>query len=85
MRDDYLEMVREFAPRITHMHLNDSAPPSEGLRRQYPVGEGILDIPAILGILDEHGYDGYYNLEFGGDNSDELIRKSLAYLEQLGK
>jgi sugar phosphate isomerase/epimerase len=85
MRDDYLEMVREFAPGITHMHLDDSAPPSEGRPRQCAVGEGILDIPAILAILDEHGYDGYYNLEFGGDNSDELTRKSPAYLEQLGE
>ena len=49
------------------------------------MGDGTLDIPAILAILEEHGYDGYYNLEFGGDNSDELIRKSLAYLEQLEK
>lgn len=85
MRDDYLEMVREFAPRITHMHLNDNDPSSEGRPRQCAVGDGSLDIPAIISILDEHGYDGYYNLEFGGDNSDELIRKSLAYLEGLGK
>jgi sugar phosphate isomerase/epimerase len=84
MRDDYLEMVREFAPRITHMHLNDSAPPAEGRFRQCAVGEGTLDMPAILAILDGNGYDGYYNLEFGGDGSDELIRKSLAYLEHLG-
>jgi sugar phosphate isomerase/epimerase len=48
------------------------------------VGEGTLDIPAILTILDDSGYEGYYNLEFGGDGSDELIRKSLAYLERLG-
>ena len=51
--------------------------------QQCALGEGTLDIPAILDILGEHGYDGYYNLEFGGDNSDELIRKSLAYLEKL--
>jgi sugar phosphate isomerase/epimerase len=85
MRDDYLAMVREFAPRITHMHLNDSAPPSEGRFRQSAVGDGTLDIPAIVDILEEHGYDGYYNLEFGGDDSDELIRRSLAYLESLGR
>jgi sugar phosphate isomerase/epimerase len=85
MRDDYLEMVREFAPRITHMHLNDSADPSEGRFRQHAVGDGILDIPAILDILDENGYDGYYNLEFGGEGSDELIRRSLSYLEALGR
>jgi len=83
MRDDYLEMVREFAPRITHMHLNDAIVTPEGRHQQCALGEGTLDIPAILDILDEHGYDGYYNLEFGGDNSDELIRKSLAYLERL--
>ena len=35
-------------------------------------------MPGILAILDKSGYDGYYNLEFGGDGSDELIRKSLA-------
>jgi sugar phosphate isomerase/epimerase len=84
MRDDYLEMVREFAPRITHMHLNDTLPPSAGRFGQCAVGDGTLDIPGILAILNEHNYDGYYNLEFGGDDSDELIRKSLAYLEKLG-
>ena len=85
MTEDYLAMVRKFAPRITHMHLNDSMVTPDGRFGQCALGEGSLDIPAILSILEEYGYNGYYNLEFGDENSDLLIRKSLAYLEKLGK
>ena len=28
-----------------------------------PLGQGDVDVPAIVGHLSEHGYDGWYTLE----------------------
>ncbi|MBC7254642.1 MAG: sugar phosphate isomerase/epimerase [Chloroflexi bacterium] len=83
---NYLDYVREFAPRVMHTHLNDSAPvTAEGERpRSVALGEGTLDVPAILKILQEAGYSGYYNIEYGAGQEDPtpLIEKSLAYLRK---
>jgi sugar phosphate isomerase/epimerase len=84
--DNYLDYIREFAPRVMHTHLNDSAVASGEGERPSPValGEGALDVPAILQILQDAGYSGYWNLEYGGGRGDPspLIERSLAYLRQ---
>jgi sugar phosphate isomerase/epimerase len=83
--DNYLDYVREFAPRVMHTHLNDSAPaPEGGGRRAAPValGEGALDVKGILEILQDAGYSGYWNIEYGGGRGDPtpVIERSLDYL-----
>jgi len=57
-----------------------------------PVGQGVVDIPAILGILKEHNYSGPITLEFEGIKGVELnetetqkaIAESVAYVRSLG-
>jgi len=86
MTDDYLSMVRYFAPRIMHIHLNDSHPGGEGEQPQaVALGEGQLVIAAILKIMQDAGYAGYCNVEYGGGHGDPtpLIDKSREYLRKV--
>jgi len=83
MTDDYLGMVEYFAPRIVHTHLNDGVRVGEIFEAR-ALGQGVLDFPAIFNILEDAGYSGYYNLEYGpssfnGDPTN-IIQASLAYL-----
>jgi len=79
---NYLDYVREFAPRVMHTHLNDSAVSTAERAPSVALGEGALDVPAILQILKDAGYSGYYNIEYGAGQVDPtpMIEKSLAYL-----
>jgi sugar phosphate isomerase/epimerase len=79
---NYMDYVRDFAPRVMHTHLNDSAPTTAGRAPAVALGEGALDVPAILGALKDAGYSGYYNLEYdaGAGDPEPLITKSLDYL-----
>jgi inosose dehydratase len=102
---DPLELAREAAPRVVHVHLKDvSAPVAEqvaagrlgyrdavraGLYR--PLGEGDLDVAAVVRVLEQSGYAGWYVLEH-----DEVLdrepeeasgpihdaRRSLTFLER---
>jgi inosose dehydratase len=102
---DPIQLAREAAPRVVHVHLKDvSAPVAEqvaagrlgyrdavraGLYR--PLGEGDLDVAAVVRVLEQSGYAGWYVLEH-----DEVLdrepeeasgpihdaRRSLAFLER---
>jgi inosose dehydratase len=102
---DPLELAREAAPRVVHVHLKDvSARVAEqvasgrlgyrdavraGLYRR--LGEGDLDVTAVVRALEQSGYAGWYVLE-----QDEVldrepkeasgpihdVRRSLAFLER---
>jgi inosose dehydratase len=102
---DPLELAREAAPRVVHVHLKDvSAPVAEqvaagrlgyrdavraGLYR--PLGDGDLDVTAVVRELEQSGYAGWYVLEHdevldrepkeaSGPIHD--VRRSLAFLER---
>jgi sugar phosphate isomerase/epimerase len=56
-----------------------------------PVGQGIIDFPGVLKILEKHGYKGPITLEFEGVKGEELdetgtkkaIAESAAYVRSL--
>lgn len=56
------------------------------------VGQGVVDVPALLALLREHGYTGPITLEFEGIEGVELseletklaIAESIAYIRSLG-
>ena len=58
-----------------------------------PLGEGVVQFPAILRLLDEHGFAGPITLEFEGTKGVELNEKqtkkaiadSVAYIKSLGQ
>ena len=74
---DPADLARQAPERIAHLHLKDvdstvaakvqsgrlaySEAVLQGMYR--PLGQGDVDVPAIVGHLRAHGYDGWYTLE----------------------
>jgi sugar phosphate isomerase/epimerase len=54
--------------RFVGVHVNDYRTPTRGWADRVMPGEGAADVPAILGALDEAGWDSYYDLEIFSDN-----------------
>ena len=50
------------------VHVNDWRDPTRGWADRVLPGDGLADVPAILGALDRAGWDGYYDLEIFSDN-----------------
>ena len=48
--------------------MNDRREPTRGWADRVLPGDGAADLPAILGALDESGWDGFYDLEIFSDN-----------------
>ncbi len=97
---DPVAVVREHPDRIAYIHLKDvdgnvlrvlraqKRGFEEGIRRRVftEIGNGLLDVPALLGALREIGYDGWLMVE---QDSTWLApaasaQVSRAYLRQLG-
>ncbi len=58
-------------PFIKHVHVNDmNGKPAEisncNSDRALP-GAGMLDLPAIFGAIEQHGYNGYFSIEMFSD------------------
>jgi inosose dehydratase len=82
---------REWAGRVPYLHLKDFDP--ERLAGNFwgsvragafrPLGEGVVDLPALAAALEEHGYDGWAVIEqdrdpgLPGDPVADLIASRL--------
>ncbi|MCS7300118.1 MAG: sugar phosphate isomerase/epimerase [Fimbriimonadales bacterium] len=75
--DDVSALIRDYAPYLAHVHLNDS-----NLRAP---GYGATDFAPILRTLREVGYDGWASLEPFDyyPDPETLTRESLRYLQGL--
>ena len=100
---DPAELARQAPERIAHLHLKDvdstiAARVHSGqltyseavkLRMYRPLGQGDVDVPAIVGHLWSHGYGGWYTLEqdtiLTEEPKDEgpvaAVRASAEYLQ----
>lgn len=79
LEGDVVEIIRQSAPRISHMHLHDN---DGGGDQHRPPGHGSLNWPAIYQVLDEIGFDGFGAIEIrdyskGETAADELLHQSL--------
>ncbi|NIA21721.1 MAG: TIM barrel protein [Anaerolineaceae bacterium] len=59
--DDPARAVRELAPWIHHVHLEDIAPSRE--HRHLVPGEGAIDYASVFAALRDIGYDGWVTVE----------------------
>ena len=72
------ERIRELAPRLVHVHLDDIA---GGLHEHRMFGDGELDLPGTLGALLEVGYSGLAAVELSRDShrgawaAEEALRR----------
>lgn len=101
MFEDPLEAARKLAPYIVATHIKDLSPikynkfyNTRGTPRDWffwasaPVGDGIIDIPAIVEVLHDSAYKGVYAVEIdclkeGYENEDKAVEKSVKYLRSL--
>jgi sugar phosphate isomerase/epimerase len=63
-----LEDIERYADRFTGVHVADWREPTRTFADRVLPGDGVADLPAILGALDRAGWDGYYDLEIFSDN-----------------
>jgi sugar phosphate isomerase/epimerase len=61
------DIEREVA-RFVGVHIADWREPTRSWADRVLPGDGVADLPAILGALDRAGWDGFYDLEIFSDN-----------------
>jgi sugar phosphate isomerase/epimerase len=65
---DVLEQLPRHAHLLAGVHVNDWREPTRGWADRVLPGDGVADLPAILGVLEDVGWDGFYDLEIFSDN-----------------
>ena len=60
--------LRRYADRIVGVHVCDVRAETRSFADRLLPGDGVADVPRILGLLDEAGWDGFYDLEIFSDN-----------------
>jgi len=63
-----LDEIPRYAHLIAGVHVNDWREPTRGWADRVLPGDGAADLPAILGVLEDVGWDGFYDLEIFSDN-----------------
>lgn len=65
---ELLDEIPRYAHLIAGVHVNDWRRPTRGWADRTLPGEGTADLPAILGVLEDVGWEGFYDLEVFSDN-----------------
>ncbi len=66
--DSLYDDIREHLSRFTAVHVNDWREPTRGWADRVLPGDGVANVPALLGALDAAGWVGPYDLEVFSDN-----------------
>jgi sugar phosphate isomerase/epimerase len=85
--NDPVAYVRRFAARVVHVHIKD-IPASQvhergsvtGTRVGVAAGDGVVDLPGVVAVLAEFGYQGVLSVEC---NTVAQAERSLRYLQHL--
>jgi inosose dehydratase len=88
---DAVQVVKDYLPIIQHMHLKDYNGVDPHLLGYCPLGQGKVNIPAILGIMEGRKIHGMVMGELDNDPKNQsptapvvLVKSSKVYLESLG-
>ena len=84
---DLLEHIRANARNFPAVHVNDWRRDTRSWDDRALPGDGVIDLPAILGALEQGGYDGWYDLEIFSSESypDSLLRLPAVDLVRRGR
>jgi sugar phosphate isomerase/epimerase len=63
-----LDEIPRYAHLIAGVHVSDWREPTRGWADRVLPGDGAADLPAVLGVLDDVGWEGFYDLEIFSDN-----------------
>jgi sugar phosphate isomerase/epimerase len=87
-----LDEIARHAHLIAGVHVSDWREPTRGWADRVLPGDGAADLPAILGVLEDVGWDGFYDLEIFSDNGafgnaypDSLWDLDVAELARRGR
>jgi sugar phosphate isomerase/epimerase len=65
---DVLDEIPRHAHLIAGVHVNDWREPTRSWADRVLPGDGVADLPAIFGVLEDVGWEGFYDLEIFSDN-----------------
>jgi sugar phosphate isomerase/epimerase len=80
-----LETAETLAPHIMHVHATDGVRDlARGRGLEVPLGRGSVDFPALLGVLAERGYRGYFTVQRdGADEPAVELGEAIQFLRSL--
>jgi inosose dehydratase len=86
---DAVQVVKDFLPLVEHMHLKDYNGENPHLAGYCPLGQGRVNIPAILDLMEKPKLRGMVMVELDNDGKTsllplDLVKVSKAYLQSLG-
>lgn len=86
---DAVQVVKDFLQIIEHMHLKDYSGSDPHLAGYCPLGQGRVNIPTILDMMEQRKLRGMIMGELDYDNKStlvpfELVKQSKTYLQSLG-
>jgi len=88
---DAVKVVRDYLPLVQHMHLKDFDGKDPRLVDYCPLGQGKVDVPAILNLMAGRRISGMVMVELDNDPKNpsstppsELAGQSRAYLKKIG-
>jgi sugar phosphate isomerase/epimerase len=65
---EVVEEIERHAHRFVGVHIADWREPTRGWADRVLPGDGVADLPALLGTLERAGWGGFYDLEIFSDN-----------------
>jgi sugar phosphate isomerase/epimerase len=65
---EVVEDIESYVDLFVGVHIADWSAATRGWCDRVLPGDGVADLPQILGALDRAGWDGYYDLEIFSDN-----------------
>jgi inosose dehydratase len=86
---DAVQVVKDYLPIVEHMHLKDFNGENSHLAGYCPLGQGKVNVPAILDLVGKRKLHGMVMVELDNDGRTslvplDLVKTSKAYLEAQG-
>jgi inosose dehydratase len=86
---DAVQVVKDFLPLIEHMHLKDFDGKDRHMSGYCPLGQGQVNIPAVLNLMEGRKLHGMVMVELDYDNREslvplDLLKTSKAYMVMQG-
>jgi inosose dehydratase len=88
---DPVQVVKDFLPIVQHMHLKDYNGRDEHLLGYCPLGQGNVNVPGILDLMEGRQIRGMIMVELDNNPRDpspvsphDLVAQSVKYLKSIG-
>jgi inosose dehydratase len=79
---DAVQVVKDFLPLVEHMHLKDYNGENPHLAGYCPLGQGKVNIPAILDLVDKRKLHGMVMVELDNDGKSSLVSLNLVKISK---